>query len=94
MNIKEYDKLFEKADQLLPKKCDEKDPVAPVTISVLFSKARWHLMEYDGEDTYYGLAEIFEKELGYISKSELRDLCKDRILVFEFAPRKLSELES
>jgi hypothetical protein len=31
----------------------------------------WYAIEYDGKDTFYGLVDGFEKELGYFSLSEL-----------------------
>ena len=31
----------------------------------------WYILEFDGEDTMYGLCCIQEKELGYVSLSEL-----------------------
>jgi len=34
----------------------------------------WWLWEYDGEDTLFGICELFEKELGYASLSELKAL--------------------
>ena len=34
----------------------------------------WYTTEYDGEDTFFGLVEGFEKELGYFSLSELQSL--------------------
>jgi len=34
----------------------------------------WYATEYDGEDTFFGLVEGFEKELGYFSLSELQSL--------------------
>jgi len=32
----------------------------------------WYATEFDGEDTFFGLVEGFEKESGYFSLSELR----------------------
>ena len=31
----------------------------------------WYATEFDGEDTFFGLVEGFEKELGYFSLSEI-----------------------
>ena len=31
----------------------------------------WYATEFDGEDTFFGLVDGFEKELGYFSLSEL-----------------------
>ena len=34
----------------------------------------WYGVEYDGEDTFFGLVDGFEKELGYFSLSELESI--------------------
>lgn len=34
----------------------------------------WFITEYDGEDTFFGLVEGHEKELGYFSLSELESV--------------------
>jgi hypothetical protein len=34
----------------------------------------WYVMEFDGDDTFFGLVQGFEKELGYFSLSELQSL--------------------
>jgi hypothetical protein len=34
----------------------------------------WYATEYDGQDTFFGLVEGFEKELGYFSLSELQEV--------------------
>jgi hypothetical protein len=31
----------------------------------------WYVIEFDGNDTFFGLVDGFEKELGYFSLSEL-----------------------
>jgi len=33
----------------------------------------WYATEFDGQDTFFGLVDGFEKELGYFSLSELRE---------------------
>ena len=33
----------------------------------------WFATEFDGDDTFFGLVEGFEKELGYFSLSELKE---------------------
>ena len=56
----------------------------------------WHATEYDGKDTFFGLVEGFEKELGYFSLSELESvrgplgLAIERDLYWE--PRTLEEI--
>jgi hypothetical protein len=34
----------------------------------------WYVMEFDGDDTFFGLVQGFEKELGYFSLSELQSV--------------------
>lgn len=34
----------------------------------------WYAMEFDGEDTFFGLVDGFEKELGYFSLKELESV--------------------
>ena len=34
----------------------------------------WYATEFDGEDTFFGLASIFEPELGYFSLSEMESI--------------------
>ncbi len=56
----------------------------------------WYAVEFDGKDTFYGLVDGFEEELGYFSLSELLTnrgklgLPIERDLYFK--PCKLSEV--
>ena len=34
----------------------------------------WYCLEYDGEDTFFGLVDGHEKELGYFSLAELQEV--------------------
>ena len=34
----------------------------------------WYATEFDGEDTFFGLVDGFDKELGYFSLSELENV--------------------
>jgi hypothetical protein len=66
----------------------------------------WYVEEYDGEDTFFGLACGFEKELGYFSLSELesvrgpmglpieRDLYWEPKTLAEIAPELFAHRES
>ncbi|MCO6438577.1 MAG: DUF2958 domain-containing protein [Phycisphaerae bacterium] len=66
----------------------------------------WYGVEYDGEDTFFGLACGFEKELGYFSLSELesargpmglpieRDLYWEPKTLSEIAPELFADRES
>ena len=56
----------------------------------------WYITEFDGEDIMFGLVEGLEKELGYVSFSELKDLRGPLGLPIErdlyFKPKKLFEI--
>ncbi len=56
----------------------------------------WYVTEFDGEDTFFGLVDGFEKELGYFSLSEIKDARGPFGLKIErdlyFTPVKLKEL--
>jgi hypothetical protein len=50
------------------------DPVARVKFFSPYSNWTWYALEFDGDDTFFGLVEGFESELGYFSLSELDTL--------------------
>ena len=56
----------------------------------------WYATEFDGEDTFFGLVDGFEKELGYFSLSELESVKGPLGLKIErdlyFKPTTLEEL--
>lgn len=84
--------------QLPPLYATEKiaDPTAWVKFFTPYSPWTWYATEFDGEDTFFGLVQGFEEELGYFSLSELQnargpyDLQIERDLNFE--PTPLSQL--
>ena len=47
------------------------DAVAHVKYFTPDSGWTWYATEFDGEDTFFGLVDGFEKELGYFSLAEL-----------------------
>ncbi|AOQ24551.1 hypothetical protein MTAT_18940 [Moorella thermoacetica] len=49
----------------------EDDPLVRVKFFTPDSNWTWYVLEFDGEDTFFGLVEGFETELGYFSLSEL-----------------------
>lgn len=57
----------------------------------------WYVMEYDGDDTFFGLVHGFERELGYFSLSELLSVRGAMGLPIErdkcFRPCRLSEIK-
>ena len=54
----------------------------------------WYVIEFDGKDTFFGLVDGFEKELGYFSLSKLESIRGKLGLPVErdlyFKPSKLS----
>ena len=56
----------------------------------------WYVTEFDGIDTFFGLVDGFEKELGYFSLSELQSVKGPLGLKIErdlyFKPTKLKNL--
>ena len=50
---------------------NESDPMAVVKFFTPDSSWTWYATEFDGSDTFFGLVDGHEKELGYFSKSEL-----------------------
>ena len=51
-----------------------KDAIAHVKFFHPCSNWTWYATEFDGEDTFFGLVEGFETELGYFSLSELNSV--------------------
>ena len=53
---------------------NEEDPKAVVKFFTPFSSWTWYATEFDGDDTFFGLVDGLDKELGYFSLSELESL--------------------
>ena len=53
---------------------DKEDPNAIVKFFTPWSSWSWYATEFDGEDTFFGLVDGHEKELGYFSLNELENL--------------------
>lgn len=70
--------------------------VAHVKFFTPDSSWTWYATEYDGEDTFFGLVEGFEKEMGYFSLSELQSARGPMGLAIErdlyWKPRTLEEI--
>jgi Protein of unknown function (DUF2958) len=49
------------------------DPIVYVKFFTPDSNWTWYGTEFDGEDTFFGLVQGFEQELGYFSLSELQE---------------------
>ena len=84
----------------LPQLYSQEEVDDPKAIAKFFtpdSNWTWYATEFDGKDTFFGLVDGFEKELGYFSLAELESvkgpfgLGIERDLWFE--PTPLSELK-
>lgn len=74
------------------------DPVAVVKFFDPTGSWTWYAVEFDGQDTFFGLVDGWEKELGYFSLSELSTTRLSMGLKIErdlwFKPTQLSKLGS
>jgi len=93
-------KLLTKAlrDKLPPLYANEHvaDPIAIVKFFHPFSNWTWYATEFDGTDTFFGLVNGHESELGYFSLSELSSLTVRGLGIERdkfFSPTPLSKLE-
>lgn len=63
--------------QRLPKLKDtenEKDPIVQVKFFSPWMNWSWYVIEFDGDDVFFGRVEGFEREWGYFNLSELESL--------------------
>ena len=74
------------------------DPVAQAKFFTPWSNWTWYVTEFDGEDTFFGLVDGLERELGYFSLSELESILGPAGLTIErdlhFKPTPLGRLGS
>ena len=72
------------------------DAMVHVKFFTPWSSWTWYATEFDGEDTFFGLVDGHEKELGYFSLSELKSLRGPLGLSIErdlyWQPKKLKEI--
>jgi len=85
----------------LPFLYTNEDVVDPIAIAKYFTPWAgwtWYATEFDGKDTFFGLVDGQDKELGYFSLSELESISGPVGLKIErdlwFEPTPLSELKS
>lgn len=60
----------------LPKLYSQENVSDPIVVAKWFSPYsdwRWFAIEFDGDDTFFGLVQGLDTELGYFSKSELEN---------------------
>lgn len=76
---------------------NDADPVARVKFFTPWTCWTWYAFEFDGDDTFFGLVEGLETELGYFSLSELESIRGPAGLRIErdryFQPKPLSQLQ-
>src|SRR3954447_6548790 len=74
----------------------QSDPMAMVKFFTPDGNWTWYALEFDGEDTFFGLVDGLERELGYFSLSDLQEIRGRLGLPVErdvhFEPTRLSEL--
>ncbi len=71
---------------------NETDPKAIAKFFTPFSNWTWYATEFDGKDTFFGLVDGFDKELGYFSLAELESLGHKIERDLWFKPTPLSQL--
>lgn len=74
-----------------------RDPKAVVHFFDVFSKWNWYAIEFDGEDIFFGLVLGLDKELGYFSLSEMKEVNRTALRNYivkdtEFKPLSVSEI--
>jgi len=73
------------------------DAIAQVKFFSIANNWRWFATEFDGEDTFFGLVQGFENELGYFSLSELQSVKFMGIPAIErdinWTPKPLKEIK-
>ncbi len=92
--------LTEKIKKTLPKLYSQEELGLEATAYLKFftpdSNWTWYITEFDGDDTFFGLIDGFEKELGYFSLSEIKNARGPFGLKVErdlyFTPTRLKEL--
>jgi|SRR5690606_28367520 len=85
----------------LPPLYSTEDVADPVVHAKFFSPTSgwtWYVTEFDGEDTFFGLVEGWDVELGYFSLSELESVRGAGGLPIErdlhFKPQSLSKIRA
>ena len=88
--------LINKIPKLYEQESKGLDAIAYVKFFTPWSNWTWYATEFDGKDTFFGLVDGLEKELGYFSLSELENIKGPLGLKIErdlyFEPITLKEL--
>ncbi len=76
----------------------EQDPLVAAKFFTPWSSWTWYVLEFDGEDLFFGLVCGHERELGYFSLSELESIRGPGGLRIErdehFTPARLSAVKT
>ena len=76
---------------------NKKDPMVKCKFFLPMTKWTWYVLEFDGEDTFFGYVVGDYNELGYFSLSELKSIEGHWGLGVErdlyFRPQRLSEIK-
>lgn len=77
---------------------NDRDPIAQAKFFTPWSNWTWYATEFDGEDSFFGLVDGLDRELGYFSLAELESIQGPAGLTIErdlhFKPTPLSRLGS
>ena len=89
--------VLKKLPKLYSQESKGMEALAVVKFFTPDSNWTWYASEFDGKDTFFGLVDGFEKELGYFSLSELQEIRGALGLPVErdmyFKPKTLRELD-
>jgi hypothetical protein len=89
--------VLKKLPKLYSQESKGMEALAVVKFFTPDSNWTWYASEFDGKDTFFGLVDGFEKQLGYFSLSELQEIRGALGLPVErdmyFKPKTLRELD-
>ncbi len=75
---------------------DVKDPIVVAKFFTPWTNWTWYVLEFDGDDTFFGYVDGLVPELGYFTLSELEEVTSPFGLKIErdlhWTPKKLSEV--
>jgi hypothetical protein len=91
---------FEKLKPKIPKLYESENSKDPLVVFKFFipdSAWSWYVIEFDGEDTFFGLVDGHDQELGYFSLAELQSVQgpvgRSIEIDPDFQPQTLSSLD-
>jgi hypothetical protein len=69
--------LTQELRKLLPPLYSQENAADPIAYAKFFTpdgQWTWYALEFDGQDTFFGLVQGLEEEMGYFSLSELQSI--------------------